>query len=77
MASKTASIHFSNLKQKVENGFSLCGDGFFNSLLLSVFSTTILLGLGIDKMAKAITEQADQDRLRDQHISIKFLEYGL
>ena len=65
IAPKTAIIYFSDLRRKIEGGFSLYSDGFFNNLLPSVFSTAILLGLGIDEKLQTVAEQADQDWLQD------------
>ena len=48
MAPWTANIHFLDLKQKVESGFGLDGNGFLNDLLLDVFLAIILIGLGMD-----------------------------
>ena len=56
MASRTASIHFSDPERKVEGGFGLRGNGFFNGLLLGVFSIAILLGLGTDRWPEAVAE---------------------
>ena len=49
MALKTARIYFSNLKQKVESGFGLHDNGFFDNLLLNIFLATILIGLSMDR----------------------------
>ena len=49
MAPRTASIHFSDAGQKVESGFGLFSDGFFDGLLSGVLPTAILLGLGTNK----------------------------
>ena len=56
IASKTASIHFSNPRQKVKSGFGLRGDGFLHALLLGVFPTAILLGLGTNRGLKVVVE---------------------
>ena len=77
IAPKTATIYFSDPKQKIGVGFSLCSNGFLNGLLPIVLSTAILLGLDINRRPQAVAEQADWDWLRDYHVSIKFLEYGL
>ena len=45
----TANIYFSDSRLKVESGFSLHGDSFFDRLLVDVFLATILIGLGMDK----------------------------
>ena len=56
MVPKTPNIRFLDPEQKVEDGFSLCGDGFFNGLLPGVFATAILLGLGTDRKLQAVAE---------------------
>ena len=56
MALRTTSIHFSDLRQKVEDSFSLCNDSFLNGLLSDIFSIAILLGLGTDKRPQAVAE---------------------
>ena len=59
MAPTIAAIYLLDPKGKVEGSFGLCGNGFLNGLLSSIFSTAILLGLGIDRKPQAITKQAD------------------
>lgn len=49
MAPKVVSIHFMDLVQKFESGFSLCGDGLPDGLVPNVFTTIVLLGLGTDR----------------------------
>ena len=49
MTLKAANIYLANLKQKVKGGFGLCSDGLPYDLVLNVFPTTVLLGLGIDR----------------------------
>ena len=56
MAPKTANIHFSDPGQKIEDGFSLYDNSFFNILLLSIFSIVILLGLGTDRRPQAVAK---------------------
>ena len=77
MAPKIANIYFLDLRRKVEGGFGLHDDGFFNGLLLGVFSMVILLGLGMDRWPQAVAEQADQDWLWNHRVSTKFLENDL
>ena len=48
MALGIASIHLSNLGQKVENAFGLAGNGFLDGFFLGIFLATILIGLGTD-----------------------------
>ena len=48
IASKIASIYFSDPGQKVKGGFGVYGNGLLNALLLDIFLTAILLGLDTD-----------------------------
>ena len=49
MALKTANIYLLDLRQKVESGFGLCGNGFLDGLIPVVFLTDILLSLSTNK----------------------------
>ena len=62
---ETASIHFSDPRQKVKGGFGLYNNGFLNGLFLVVLSMAILLGLDTDRNWQAIAKQTDQDWIRD------------
>ena len=77
VASEAASIHLTDPKRKVQGGLGLTRDSFLDGLVPSVFLTTFLLGLGMDGGPEAVAEQGDQDRLREHHVGIEFLEDGL
>ena len=57
----TTSIYLFDPEQKIETDFGLYGNSFLDDLLPSIFSTAILLSLGIDKRSYAVAEQANQD----------------
>ena len=48
MALKAVSIYFTDPGRKVEGGFGLWNNAFSDNLVLGVFLTIVLLGLGID-----------------------------
>ena len=77
VASEAASIHFIDPQRKVPVGLGLNRDSLLEDLVPGVFSTIFLLSLGIDGGPEAVAEQADQDRLQDYRIGIKFLKDGL
>ena len=49
MAPGAASIHLTDPQKKVQGGLGLSRDSLLDSLVLGVFVTTFLLGLGTDK----------------------------
>ena len=49
IAAKTISIYFSDIRQKVESGFSLYSNDLLNDLFRDVLLRAILLDLGMDK----------------------------
>ena len=50
MAVGTATIYLTDSQRKVQGGFALNRDSLFDSLVLGVFLTTFLLGLGVDRL---------------------------
>ena len=62
IALKTASIHLSDLGQKVESGFSLYNNIPPNSPPLCAPPLNTPLSPGTDRALQAVSEQADQDR---------------
>ena len=77
MSPKIASIYFSDPRQKIAGSFGFRGYGLLNSLLPKIFLMAILLGLDINKKLQAVTEEVNQNRLRDHHVSIELLEDDL
>ena len=77
MALGAASIPLTDPQRKVQGGLGLSRDSLLDSLVPGVFSTSFLFGLGMDGRPKAVAEQADQDRLRDHCVGIKFSENSL
>ena len=77
LALGAANIHLTNPRKKVQGGLGFSRDSVLDGLIPGVLLTTFLLGLGTDGGPEAVTEQVDQDRLRDYRVGIKFLEDGL
>ena len=56
MALGPASIYLTDLQRKVQDGLALSRDSLFDGLVLAVFSTTFLLGLGTDGGLEAVAK---------------------
>ena len=49
MTPEIVTIYFSDPRHKIKSNFGRCGNGFPKNLLLGVFLTTVLIGLGMDE----------------------------
>ena len=56
IASRAASIYFTDPQKNIQGGLSLTRNSFLDGLVPGVLSTTFLLGLGIDGGSKAVAE---------------------